>query len=172
MKPRHDSPRETRGNPRLREQIHDPYHVREKYREPTRCPGCGAVYHKGRWQWLDDVPAAAAREVPCPACRRTEDRYPAGEIVIAGEFAAAHKVELLQLVRKLEQDENAEHPLHRIMDIHEGADAVTVTTTDVHLPRRIGHALEKTYRGTLTTHYDEEGYFARMTWRRDAAAAG
>jgi hypothetical protein len=166
MKPEHTRSKVIYGNPLLRERIHDPYHVRGKYREPTRCGGCGAVYHEGRWQWLDQAPADA-REAHCPACRRIEDRYPAGEIIVSGAFAAAHADELLQLVRNTEKAENREHPLHRIMDIRQDEDVITITTTDVHLPRRIGHALEGAWDGELETHYDEEGWFARVTWRRE-----
>ena len=43
-----------------------------------------------------------------------------------------------------------------------------VTTTDIHLPRRIGHALEHAFKGKLDTHYNEEEYFIRIQWRRDA----
>jgi hypothetical protein len=45
-------------------------------------------------------------------------------------------------------------------------DSVVITTTDVHLPRRIGHALEAAWGGTLKTQYDEAGYFARIGWER------
>ena len=51
------------------------------------------------------------------------------------------------------------------MEIELGTDIV-VTTTDIHLPRRIGHALEAAWDGELTTHYDEAGYFARVRWER------
>ena len=166
MKPRHTQPKVIHGNPLLKEQVHDPYRARGKYPEPTRCSGCGAVYRKGRWQWLDEVPADA-REAHCPACRRIEDKYPAGEIIVSGAFVAAHADEVLQLVRNTEEAENREHPLHRIMDIRQDEDVITVTTTDVHLPRRIGHALEDAWDGELETHYDEEGSFARVIWWRE-----
>jgi len=32
----------------LREQVHDTYKRRGQLKEPARCPGCGAVYRKGR----------------------------------------------------------------------------------------------------------------------------
>ena len=166
MKPRHIQTKIPYGNPRLSEEIHDPYYTREKYHEPTRCGGCGAVYRKGRWQWLEERPVSA-REMYCPACRRIEDQYPAGEIIVSGAFAAAHAGDVLHLVRNTEAAENREHPLHRIMGIRREGDATTITTTDIHLPRRIGHALENAFQGELETHYDEEGWFARVTWRRE-----
>ena len=166
MKPHHSQPKVRHGNPLLSEQVHDPYHVRGKYREPTRCGGCGAVYHEGRWQWLEETPVGA-HKAHCPACRRIEDKYPAGEVIVSGTFAAAHSDELLHLIRNTAKAENREHPLHRIMDIRREDEVLTVTTTDIHLPRRIGHALEHAWHGELATHYDEAGWFARVTWRRE-----
>lgn len=166
MKPGHSQSRDTYGNPRLREEVHDPYFAREKYREPSRCSGCGAVYIKGRWQWVRQV----AEDTPttrCPACRRTDDRYPAGEIVVKGAFAKARTDELLRLIRNVEAAEKNEHPMNRIMDIREANGVLTITTTDIHLPRRIGHALERAWDGELSTHYDEDGWFARVTWFRE-----
>ncbi len=40
---------------------HDPYQATQKRPEPTVCPGCGAVFHEGRWQWLTK-PAGAHEE--------------------------------------------------------------------------------------------------------------
>jgi hypothetical protein len=39
--------------------------------------------------------------------------------MIQGVFATRHKDEILHLVRYQEEQEKAEHPLHRIMDIAE-----------------------------------------------------
>ena len=155
-----------RGNPLLKERRHDPYKADEKLREPTRCPECRAVFLDGRWCWVDVEPVEP-HDALCPACRRVKDRYPAGEIIISGAFATAHANEVLGLVRNTERAERDEHPLHRIMDIQTREHDVVITTTDVHLPRRIGHALEDAWDGELSTHYDQGGCFSRVTWRRE-----
>lgn len=36
-----------------------------------------------------------------------------------------------------------------------------------HLPRRIADALHHAYKGELDIHYDEEGYFVRVNWKRE-----
>jgi hypothetical protein len=54
------------------------------------------------------------------------------------------------------------------MSIDEKAGTIVIATTDIHLPRRIGHAIVDAFKGDLETHYDEGGYFVRMTWKRDA----
>jgi hypothetical protein len=95
------------------------------------------------------------------------DRYPAGELTIAGEFAAHHKDEILHLARHQEDQEKAEHPLHRIMEIEEQDGAIVVRMTDIHLPRRIGEALRHAYHGDLEFHYEGEVYLIRVRWSRD-----
>ncbi|WP_197077591.1 BCAM0308 family protein [Hyphomicrobium sp. 99] len=150
----------------IEEHRHDPYKARHKLTEPAVCPQCGAVFQNGRWQWVERVAEGACEEL-CPACHRTNDKFPAGEITIAGSFSKAHQTEILALIRNTQEMQNTEHPLSRIIDITETPDKTVVTTTDIHLPRRIGHALESAFKGELDTHYNDEEYFIRMHWKRD-----
>jgi hypothetical protein len=111
-------------------------------------------------------PAAPATAV-CPACRRCNDKYPAGEVTVSGAFVAKHATDVEHLILNTAETESREHPLHRIITARRVGDTIRVTTTDVHLPHRIGHALKDAWAGDLTTHYDEEGHFARVTWQRN-----
>lgn len=154
-----------RNDRMLREEVHDPYKMRRKLSEPTVCPGCGAVFQKGRWTW-GKKPEDASEQL-CQACSRIEDKYPAGYVSICGTFAKEHKKEILHLVRNLEEQERGEHPLHRIMDIAKEDDRYLVTTTDIHLPRRIGDALASAYDGDMDLQYDKEGYQVRIFWNRN-----
>jgi NMD protein affecting ribosome stability and mRNA decay len=150
----------------IHEHVHDPYKTKHKLPEPSVCPVCKAVFKEGRWQWAESWPMDAHPAV-CQACHRTNDDYPAGVVRLVGGFARAHKEEILNLARHHEQEAKAEHPLHRIMKIEEGVEGVVISTTDLHLPRRIGDALHHAYKGQLDVHYDEEGYFVRVTWTRE-----
>jgi len=154
------------GNPRLAEEIHDPYRTPRKARSPARCSDCGAIYRKGRWTWERLLPPPPTTLV-CPACRRIRDRYPAGEITIGGSFFVAHADEALRLVRNVENAEHCTHPLQRVIAIARKDGKAIVTTTDLHVARRIAHALESAWGGQLATHYDEGGYFVRITWERN-----
>jgi NMD protein affecting ribosome stability and mRNA decay len=151
----------------LREVRHDTYKLKAKLPEPTVCPSCGACYIRGRWIWAER-PEGDVNEHKCPACLRTEDNYPAGEVRLRGAFVKAHHGEIANLVRNTEAQERAEHPLNRIMAIEDDGDAMIVLTTDIHLPRRIGDAVNNAWNGDLETHYDDDGYFVRVTWQRDA----
>lgn len=145
---------------------HDPYKARHKLTSPSVCPQCGAVFYDGRWQWVEELPEGAPKEV-CPACHRTNDKFPAGEIALSGAFLKSHRDEILHLVRNTQENQNAEHPLSRIIEIVDRDEATVVTTTDIHLPRRVGHALEHAYKGKLDVHYNEEEYFVRVRWHHD-----
>ncbi len=160
--PRHDSMK----SHHIQEHRHDPYKARQKLHEPTVCPQCAAVFHEGRWQWKERP--EGAHEERCPACHRINDKYPAGELTLGGTFLAGHREEIIKLARNIEKAEKREHPLQRIMGIDDTAGTIVITTTDIHLPRRIGHAIVDAFKGNLQTHYDEGGYFVRMAWKRES----
>ena len=166
MKNLRESPRTPRRDRLIRERVHDPYKARLKLSEPAACPQCKAVYQQGRWCW--DAPPAGASEVLCQACHRIKDSYPAGELTLRGGFLKDHKTEILHLARNEEKLENGEHPLNRIMDVEDRGEVVVITTTDIHLPRRIGEAIHRAYEGDLDFHYEEESYSIRVRWDREA----
>jgi NMD protein affecting ribosome stability and mRNA decay len=146
--------------------IRDPYERQQKPQEGTRCPQCGALYREGRWQWA--TVSAAAHEELCPACRRINDKFPAGIVTLKGAFARAHREEMLRVARHQEEAEQAEHPLNRIMSIEQDRDGILINTTDIHLPRRIGETLERSFHGALDIDFEKDGYFVRVNWTREA----
>ncbi|MFA7428959.1 MAG: BCAM0308 family protein [Rhodospirillaceae bacterium] len=159
-----------RRDRKVPERVHDPYRVSEKPAEPVYCPNCTVIYHKGRWKWPGaqaNGAAQGARPELCPACRRIRDAMPAGEVMIEGWFVAPHKDEIIGLVRRCEHDEGTTHPLNRIIALREEATHLEITTTDIHLPRRIGEALASAYDGQLSYHMPTGEYFVRVNWRRD-----
>ena len=143
---------------------HDPYQANGKYREPTVCPDCNALFHGGRWQWADAP--QDAHKARCPACLRTRDKLAAGSVTVSGAFFKAHRDELLALVHHVAAREREEHPLHRVMQTEEAIDRVVVTTTDIHLPQRIGEALKHAYDGDFKLRYGHDEYTVRVDWQR------
>jgi hypothetical protein len=53
------------------------------------------------------------------------------------------------------------------MNVDDAGNRIVVTTTAIHLPRRIGEALKSAFDGELSFKYNENGYFFRVDWRRD-----
>jgi uncharacterized protein (DUF2249 family) len=62
--------------------------------------------------------------------------------------------------------ETGEHPMHRIMDRQREGEDVVITTSDIHLPRRLGEALRKAYRGAFDFEYVKEDQILRAHWQR------
>ncbi len=143
---------------------HDPYRLRTKLPEPSVCPQCGLVYHGGRWQEMAR-PQPAAEHV-CPACRRIHDRMPAGYVTLEGNFLSEHRDDILHITRNTETRERSGHPLQRIMDVEVSAGRIQVTTTDLHLARRIGEAVHNAFEGNLDVKYSPDEYVVRVHWTR------
>lgn len=148
----------------VQERNHDAYAIHEKLPEPTVCPGCGAAYRRGRWQWADQDRGGAQHL--CPACRRIRDHQPAGVVTLGGPFLAEHGEEIVNLVYQEAARREREHPLHRVMKVAEEGETVVVETTDVHLGRRLGEAIHHAYGGDLTVRYADDERLVRVNWRR------
>jgi len=147
------------------EQVQDPYYMsRSKLAEPIVCPDCTAVYHGGRWQWVESP--SDAHEHRCPACQRTHDHAPAGALTVGGEFFATHHKEILHLIQNLETMEKAGHPLERIMDLNEEAGELVIHFTSQHLTRATGQALGHAYHGELAFQLTDKDDIMLVRWSR------
>ncbi len=92
---------------------------------------------------------------------------PAGILSLSGSFLQEHRDELIGLIRNVEALEKGEHPLERIMSIRENDDGLEVRTTGVHVARRIGDALGRSYQGDLNFTYGNGEKSIQVSWRRD-----
>ena len=149
----------------VQETGHDAYRARKHADEPTVCGACEAVFHDGRWTWMD-APPANAHETVCPACQRAHDGYPAGFLTLAGPFFDEHRREIINLIENESAAETAEHPLHRKIETEDTGNGYLLTTTDVHLCRRLGERLHRAYGGDLEYHYVDEDAVLRASWTR------
>ena len=144
--------------------IDDPYRLAARPSEPTVCPECKAVFTEGRWSW-EKAPDDANEQL-CPACQRIHDRFPAGYVTIKGAFFAEHRDEIVALIENHEKKEKASRPLQRIMAMDKTREGIEITTTDSHLARGIGEALQDAYKGELKLRYSRDENLLRATWKR------
>ncbi len=148
----------------IKERRHDPYQERGKCPEPTRCTACGAVFASGRWTWQSGP--ENAHQAVCPACRRIADNFPAGYVQLEGPFLQSHREEITNLVQNAEQREKSDRPLERIIAIKQENQHTLITTTGVHVARRIGQALISAYSGDLSFNYADDERSIRVIWHR------
>ena len=142
----------------------DSYLAGAKLRDPVACARCGASYLRGRWTWKpagDDVPRDT-----CPACKRIEDNFPAGHLLLLGDFFAAHRAEILQLIAAREGRARLEHPMQRLIAVQDVPHGVLVTTTDAHLAQMLGVAIQDAYKGDLDMDFGHDENFIRASWKR------
>jgi hypothetical protein len=149
----------------IKEKRHDSYLSQTKLSEPTVCNKCGVAFTNGRWAWKDVV--GPAHKIVCPACRRQADNYPAGRIKLSGLFYQSHKEEILNLIQNVERPEKQERPLERIMTIKGDKSTTLVTTTGIHVARRIGEALYRAYKGDFKLKYANGDEQIQVTWHRE-----
>jgi len=138
-----------------------------KLPEIAACPRCQASYRNGRWTWK--APPVGAYEHVCPACERIETDEPAGVLRAEGAFVAAHRDEIVRLLRNIEERERNEHPLKRIIRLEDEDDGLRVAATNAKLVETFGHALQEAYEGRLDRPPRTGGTerFVRIRWARD-----
>lgn len=102
-----------------------------------------------------------------PARRRhTGDAQPEACVSIAGDFALEHHDEIIDLVRRFEEQEGAAHPGRRIVSVRADASHLLINTNDARLARAIGEALQSTFQGNLKFHFGETHRVLRVHWER------
>ena len=116
----------------LLEQEIDAYRATAKLPEPSTCPQCGAVFHKGRWQW--GAAESDAHSSICPACHRINDNVPAGYVTLEGEFLKDHHEDIIHLIRNHEQHQRTEH--HGKPLFHDCASSIAFLSTPIN-PHRL-----------------------------------
>jgi|WetSurMetagenome_2_1015567.scaffolds.fasta_scaffold27462_2 hypothetical protein len=144
----------------------DPYRSRNKMPFSTKCIDCGAVFLRGRWISGLTTDRPALHISICSACRRKRDNMPAGRIDIKGDFYREHRGEINRMIRHIEKKEFQGHPLERIMSRDDSRDELYLTTTGVHLARRIGGGLHRSYKGALSLSSGPGDDTIRVDWIR------
>jgi NMD protein affecting ribosome stability and mRNA decay len=132
---------------------HDTYARRAKNEGAVVCKRCGVVHHGGKWSW--GKAAGETRAGLCPACERIRDHYPAGTIRL-DKGLLEFRDEIKHLIANVEELEKVEHPLERVMDIQESANGMVVTTTGLHVARRITSKLERRFHKKARIRYPKE----------------
>ena len=143
----------------------DAYQPTHNLPEPTVCTKCQSLFINGRWTWK--TPPSDANRTICPACQRISDNYPAGFVTLKGKFFVLHRDNILNIIKNVDNQEKRGRPLERIIKIDKQNDQATITTTGIHIARRIGDALSKSYKGDLQIQYADADKSVRVNWMRE-----
>jgi hypothetical protein len=148
----------------LKQKRKDVYGSESKISESAWCSKCGVVFMNGRWKWMEKPLHVVV--TLCPACRRITDNFPAGLIDLQGIFYLEHLQEIMHLIARVESQEKKLHPLERIIAIDRYPRLTRVSTTGIHLARRIGEALHHSYKGQYRFTYAAADKSIRVFWKR------
>lgn len=92
---------------------------------------------------------------------------PHGFLHADGEFFAAHRQELEQLLHNEVDRARDDNPLNQSLgweDLEGGG--LLITTSTEHLAQRLGHALQKAYDGDVHYGFSHENKLAHVWWHR------
>ena len=119
---------------------------------PAVCTQCHATEWQGRWRW--DEPAPDLAPVVCPACERIRDGAAAHVIELSGALPPWWN-EVRGMIGNVERAEVLEHPMERIMKVAVGDDKVSVSTTGLHIARRLVAAIVRRWRRQVRLQFGE-----------------
>ena len=115
----------------------------------------------GRWR-AEEQPEGVVTGL-CPACTRIREHDPAGTLRLDEAFLD-DRDEIVRMARNVERAETAEHPLERLMGVEPQAQGLVITTTGVHLARRIAHALERRFHRAARYRYSDGDRTLFVDW--------
>lgn len=127
--------------------------------QPAICTQCRATHWDGRWRWDDTQPNLVP--VVCPACERTRAGVAAHVLVLCGALPP-HWNEVKGMIGNVERTEILEHPMERVMGIEVGDDNVLVSTTGMHIARRLVAAIVRRFRTHVRLQFAEKS--TRIDW--------
>jgi len=143
--------------------------------EPAKCSGCGAVYVDRRWSPAGVHTKAGKHKhwqpqtvTLCPACKEKQSGVPAGFVYVSGDFLSSHRQEIELLLAKEAERSAVDNPLAQIIELKtDESEGLVASTTTEHLAQRLGHALEKAFKGEVRYDFSHENKLARVYWHRD-----
>ena len=134
--------------------------------EPLACTRCGSVFRKRAWRraTLTRDQRRKVTWVVCPACRQQADAVYLGRLVIDLGARFPDEAALRRRIANVAARAGRTQPARRLVSIEGRGTSIEVLTTSEKLAHRIASELAKTWRGTATYKWADDGsLFAR--WR-------
>jgi NMD protein affecting ribosome stability and mRNA decay len=143
-----------------------------KYREPTVCARCGAVFLDKTWRRdhkLTPTQIERGEWAFCPACDQVARHEGQGRLMISGSGAVGRREAIVRRIRNVERRAMWTHPERRVASISaidRNGRGLEVITTSQKLAHRIAHELRKLFGGKTSYKWSDDGTL-HATWRLD-----
>ncbi len=145
-----------------------------RFREPTICERCGAVYRGKTWRAGERSLRTSLVGVAwavCPACRQVAEGEYFGRVVLRGAYALGHEPDLRRRIAKVAARARYTQPERRIVSIDRTAEAIEVLTTSQKLAHRIVRSIQKAYGGETEFKWTEPQGELYAVWEREEIGA-
>lgn len=146
----------------------DPYLNEKPEREPAVCKECKNIDHNKQWylpSQVDLEPAEISESFICPGCKKINNNYYLGELMISGKFVSPHRDEISHLIENEVDRAREKNPLQKLVEAEGKEGAVIMRTTNGKFAERLGRALNKAYKGDL--EIDKSEPTIRVFWERN-----
>jgi|SRR5688572_25883772 NMD protein affecting ribosome stability and mRNA decay len=133
--------------------------------EPRACKRCGAVFRKRRWRRdaLTRAERSAVAWVVCPACEAQASSQYLGRVVV-DLTGFSDEAALRRRIDNVAARAGHTQPERRLVSVERSGSTLDILTTSEKLAHRIAGELAKTWRGSATYRWSDDGsLFAR--WR-------
>ena len=146
----------------------DMYLPKQSPKGVLQCRGCGAFYAHRHWSLNPPGRfgnALNAHPVYCPACRKTRDSFPGGELQLL-HIEEEERGEIARILRNEESRAREKNPLERIMRFQTEHGHWKIETTTEKLAQRLGRSVKKAKGGKLLYRWGHNNKFARVYWSK------
>ncbi len=124
------------------------------------CSGCQAVFDGRKWNGaprLSHENIAKLEQTLCTTCKRIRDRVAMGTVYLDGDIVAARPDEIMRMIRREEEIEQARNHCSRILDINRDGRKMTVRTVNSLLAIHIARQFKKAFKGRMDVFKDTPG---------------
>lgn len=128
------------------------------------CSECQAVYNGRKWSASCPIPdhhSAKMDQTLCTGCKRMRDKVVLGTVRLHGEVIETRLDEVLRMIRREEEIEQARNHCSRILDIFSSGQKMTIQTVNSLLAIHIAKQLKKAYKGRMQIYKDTPGHRPR-----------
>jgi len=140
-----------------------------RYREPTVCDRCGAVYVRKTWRFDHPVTSEMLDSVHwdlCPPCTQKRTGIAYGRVVVTGAFALEHEDEIRRRIANVAARARFTQPERRTLTVERDGKAIDILTTSQKLAHRIVKELKKLFGGRARYAWDSRDGSLYATWQR------
>ena len=150
-------------------------HLNLKFKEPTICDKCGAIYLRKTWRrdhHLSRETMSRAAWAVCPSCRQVARGEHFGRVLMTGEAVREHLDAITRRVTNVSRRAAVTQPERKLVAMRWQGDAYEVLTTSQKLAHRIAHELEKAFGGRVAYSWSDGdgGLLATWAFSRSAGA--